>query len=391
MTGTRGNRLPRVDALRGFALLGILVVNAQIFAGTWSLPVGPGTPPADRAAVWLITVLFNSKFYLLFAFVFGYSFVLQEKAAARAGVLFTGRHLRRVLGLFLMGLTHAVLLYPGDILVTYAVVGLILFAVRRLSARAALGAAAALTVLLATVFLVVGVLSLGVDGGHLTTQTGQAETARLAAGYRGGPLSVVRTNIEEYRRALGGVLVYGLHLVAAALTGYAAGRKGLLDPSTPVSARTAALRGRLVAVALPTGLAGGVFTAMCTYGPLDPRCYYLGQAVDILTAPLLTAVYVTAVLSLPNGRFGRRIVGALAAAGRTSLSHYLLQSAVMAFVFTGYGLARYGTVGPATLVCACVALWTVQLAVSARFPRIAAHGPAETLLRRVTSGRPAPR
>lgn len=123
--------------------------------------------------------------------------------------------------------------------------------------------------------------------------------------------------------------------------------------------------------------------------PFDARYYYLGQAVDVLTAPVLSAAYATALVSLLRGRSGPGIAAALAPAGRMSLSHYLLQSAVLAFVFTGYGLARYGTVGPAALACGCVALWVAQLALSAGPLAYVRHGPAEALLRRVTGGRPA--
>lgn len=121
--------------------------------------------------------------------------------------------------------------------------------------------------------------------------------------------------------------------------------------------------------------------------PLDARYYYLGQAVDILTAPALSAAYATVLLSLLHGRFGPRIAGALAPAGRMSLSNYLFQSAALAFVFTGYGLARYGTLGPAALACGCVVLWAAQLAVSARWMPHVRYGPVENVLRRVTGGR----
>ncbi|WP_329538385.1 DUF418 domain-containing protein (plasmid) [Streptomyces sp. NBC_01450] len=377
-----GDRLPRIDALRGFALLGICVVNAQMFGGTWS-PI-PGTAPVDRAAAWLITALFTTKFYLLFAFLFGYSFVLQEKAAEQERVSFARRHVRRVLGLFLIGLAHAVLLYPGDILSTYAVLGLVLLTVRRLNPRTALRTATALVVFLTAVFLLVGVLALGLHGApHITTET---VAAGQSARYRGDPLTVVRTNIEEYRHAFSGVLVYSLHLLAAVLTGLAAGRQGWLDPTIRSPADTAVRRRRLIAICLPVGLTGGVLTAMCTDGPFDERSYYLGQAVDILTAPLLTAAYAAVLLALLDSRFGPPITRALAPAGRMSLTNYLLQSAVMALTFTGYGLALHGTIGPAAILCGSGILWTTQLTLSTPLITHTRYGPAETLLRLITSG-----
>ncbi|MFD0304050.1 DUF418 domain-containing protein [Streptomyces sp. NPDC127119] len=373
--------------MRGFALLGICMVNAPVLAGTWSLAAGPVTAPWDRTVTWLVTALFTTKFYLLFAFLFGYSFVFQEEAAARDGVPFARRHARRLLGLFLLGLAHAVLLYPGDILMTYAVLGALLYALRRLDPRALLWTAGVLVVLLAAVFVAVGILVLNLDDAEQVLDP--ALQARQAAAYRGGIGSVVHANIAAYRQAFTGALLYGPHLLAAMLTGLAAGRRGWLDPAH----RTAGspVRRRLLTAGLLIGLPGGVLTAMCGNGFFGARCYYLGQAVDVLTAPVFSAAYATALLSLLHGRYGPAIAAALAPAGRTTLSHYLLQSAVLAFVFTGYGLARYGTVGPTVLACGCTLLWTTQLALSAHPSVRRRYGPAEALLRRITGGRPAVR
>ncbi|MEG1053463.1 MAG: DUF418 domain-containing protein, partial [Janthinobacterium sp.] len=121
---TRPTRIADVDALRGCALFGILVVNIGAFATPW---FGLGlTDPAfhggvDRATHFLVALLFETKFYLLFSFLFGYSFTLQMQAAARADAPFVPRMLRRQAGLWLIGALHAVFLFHGDILTTYAV------------------------------------------------------------------------------------------------------------------------------------------------------------------------------------------------------------------------------------------------------------------------------
>lgn len=129
-----GGRLAQVDALRGFALLGILVVNIGYMASTYhgSGLEDPGfASPLDGAVRWFVTVFFEAKFFLLFSFLFGYSFTLQLDSAERSGARFAPRFLRRLAGLFVLGALHAVLLFPGDILTMYAVLGLILLAARR--------------------------------------------------------------------------------------------------------------------------------------------------------------------------------------------------------------------------------------------------------------------
>src|SRR5699024_7935120 len=100
------NRINDVDALRGFALFGIFVVNIAFMASAYpgNLVDDPSFGSlVDDAARFMVSALFSMKFYLLFAFLFGYSFTLQMDAARRAGRRFLPRMLRRVLGLFVLG------------------------------------------------------------------------------------------------------------------------------------------------------------------------------------------------------------------------------------------------------------------------------------------------
>jgi uncharacterized protein len=131
--------------LRGIALLGIFVVNIAFFASGYPFHLVPD-PNHDSVIElflpWLVDVFVTMKAYLIFSFLFGYSFTLQLDSAARRGVDFRPRFLRRLAGLFAIGLLHALLLFQGDILTTYALIGLVLFGLRRTSARTALVTAA---------------------------------------------------------------------------------------------------------------------------------------------------------------------------------------------------------------------------------------------------------
>ncbi|MEV4387065.1 hypothetical protein AB0J68_15310 [Micromonospora sp. NPDC049580] len=142
------SRIADVDALRAVALLLILVVNIAFFASGYPFHLVPD--PAhdswgDQAARWVVEALPAMKAYLLFSFLFGYSFTLQLDSAARRGVDFAPRFRRRLAGLFVLGILHAVLLFQGDILTTYALLGLVLLATRRVAVGTALRAAVLLT------------------------------------------------------------------------------------------------------------------------------------------------------------------------------------------------------------------------------------------------------
>ncbi|UNZ16275.1 DUF418 domain-containing protein [Streptomyces sp. 891-h] len=378
-TQATAQRIRDVDALRGFALLGILLVNVQVMADPYA-GQGPYGSAAERVAVWLVTALVSSKFYLLFAFLFGYSFTLQARSAGREGARFAGRQLRRLLCLWCLGFAHAVLLFPGDILMTYAVLGLVLFAARGVAPRKAVGGAVVLVVSLGVLLLGKGLLALAA-----TAPGGAAvpEAASAVAAYRGDPASVVHANLRHWHDLLAGDMLYAPHILAAFLVGLAAGKRQLLADRDRcrVQAR------RLVGYGLPVGLAGGVFTAVCRNGPLDARWYDVGDAVGVLTAPALTAAYGGGLLLVLRTGKGRRLGEVLAAAGRLALSNYLTQSLVMALVFTGYGLALHGRLSLVPVLAGCFVLYAAQLALSTWLVRRFRHGPVEWLLHNVTRGR----
>ncbi|MGW7514271.1 DUF418 domain-containing protein [Streptomyces sp. NPDC054796] len=379
-TGPGPGRIREVDVLRGFALLGILLVNAQNMAGPH---VGEGGAPVaswtDDTVAWLVTALASGKFYLLFSFLFGYSFTLQRASAERAGASFAPRHLRRLGCLFLLGLAHAVLLYPGDVLTIYAVLSLVLFALRDITPRVAVRVAACLVVAVAACLLVWGLLMVTLAEPPRPGAT-SAALRDLVSAYRGDPGSVVAANLRQLHSTLSWNALYGIDMLAAFLAGLAAGRRGLLTGTGAHRARMV----RILAVTLPVGLVGGVVMAVCRKGPLDARWYDVGSAVGVLTAPALTATYVCGLLLLVHTGPGTRIAEVLSGSGRLALTHYLSQSLVMALVFTGYGLGLYGRYGAAVVVAGCFVLYGAQLALGAWMSRRFRYGPVEWLLRAAT-------
>ncbi|MEY2248266.1 DUF418 domain-containing protein [Streptomyces sp. BF23-18] len=385
MRGTRGSafgrlgRVDGIDVLRGFALLGILLVNAQLMAGPYTaFGGGPDASAADRAAAWAVTA--TTTVYQLFSFLFGYSFVLHRRAARRTGAVFPALHLRRTAGLFGLGLAHAVLLYPGDILMTYAVLALVLYGLRDLTPRAAVRLAVALVTGLAVVLLGCGLLTVALT--EPLTPAGYApRVADTVAAYRGGPLSVIGAHLRELPAALGANLMYAPDMLAAFLAGLAAAGAGLVERR----GRDRRWLRRTVARWLPVGLAGGVVTACCANGPLDSRWFLVGHAVSLLTAPALTVSYACGVLLLADAV--PAAAGVLAASGRMALSHYLTQSLVLACVFTGYGFGLYDRVGTAVVLAGCLLLYGLQLAVGAALMSRVRYGPAELVLRTVTLAR----
>ena len=378
-------RIADVDALRGCALFGILVVNICAFATPW---FGLGlTDPAfhggvDRATHFLVALLFETKFYLLFSFLFGYSFTLQMQAAARAGAPFAPRMLRRQTGLWLIGILHAVVLFHGDILTTYAVLGIVLLALHRCGERAALSLALMLVGACVAFWAALAWLQgmQPADGAEHAVAMAQKAAAALAA-YRGTPASVVAQHVRE----LGEIwivllLVQAPCALAMFLCGLAAGKRELLLHA----ADYLPLRRRLQWAGALAGLPGAAFYAWTSvYG--DSQAWQVaGLAVGLATAPLLAGAYVAIALALFERLRDGGLYALLADTGRMALSNYLLQSTVCAWLFLAYGARLMGSVSPLGALALAAAIFCLQLPLSRWWLRRHAYGPVEWLLRALT-------
>lgn len=380
MSLSASSRIETVDALRGVALFGILVVNIQFFASSYQSqglldPRFDG--PFSLATRFLTALAFEGKFYLLFSFLFGYSFTLQASAAARDGASLVTRSQRRLGLLWVIGALHAALLFYGDILTTYAVLGFVLLAWRQKADRQL--ARTALWLMVLTTLLWCGVAAL-VHGPSLKADLSaiHAESARIVAAYTASPASALRQNLSDLP-----LMAMALFSVQAPMTlamfclGLLAGRHQLLsDPS-----RHAALLHRVRWIGLAIGLPGALATA---YVSVFTPAVMTGLAIGLATAPFLTAAYIAWALRIFEGPRGQTWRRALAPVGRMALSHYLMQSVVLAFVFYGYGLGLMGQLAPPAVLGVAIGLFALQMGISRWWLRRFAHGWLEGLLRAVT-------
>ncbi|TCC18765.1 DUF418 domain-containing protein [Kribbella speibonae] len=371
-------RIQDIDALRGFALLGILVVNITFAAS--GFPIHLAQNPAydswlDHSVHWVSSAFVDMKFYLLFSFLFGYSFQLQMEAAQRAGAAFRPRMLRRLGGLFVLGALHGVFLITGDILSVYAIIGLVLLAMRRVKDRTALLVAGGIYVYL---FITLAVAALFVASTQFMDPTTAVAAAQETTANLAGSFSDV---IGEHVRALP---TYGLSLLtvqgpttlAAFLIGMVAGRRRLLQNTHDADALL-----RLVQlVGFAIGITGGLVYAAGGNG--DTRAVLM----SVMTAPFLTAAYVASLLRIMHSDRGEDIRRLLAPAGRMALSNYLGQSVATMLIFTGVGFGLAGQVSPLETVGFAVGIFTLQLLLSHLWLNSYRYGPVEGALRAVTNG-----
>ncbi|GAA1674358.1 DUF418 domain-containing protein [Kribbella yunnanensis] len=378
--GTLRTRIHDIDALRGFALLGILIANITYAAS--GFPIHIAEDPSyssglDHAVNWLGHALVDLKFYLLFSFLFGYSFQLQIEAAQRAGAQFRPRMLRRLGGLFIIGALHAIFLITGDILTVYALIGLVLLAMRGVRDKTALIVAAGIYGYL---FVTLGSTVLFLDTSALLDPAGAVAAAQQTTMNLGGSFGDV---IGEHLRALptfglAQVTVQGPTTLAVMLLGMVAGRRRLL---AGVTGQEPVLR-KLQLVGFPIGLLGSVVYAAGGNGST------ISVLVGVMTAPLLSAAYAATLLRLMHSDAGRSLGSLLAPAGRMALSNYLGQSLATLLIFTGVGLGMVGQVSPLETFTFAIAIYAAQVAISHWWMARCTYGPVEGVLRAVTNATP---
>jgi uncharacterized protein len=379
------SRIADLDALRGFALLGILAVNINAFASAY-FGTGIHDPAfdglADQLTRWVSVTLFESKFYLLFSFLFGYSFTLQMASAANGASAFVPRFLRRLGGLAVLGALHGLLLFHGDILLPYALLGLVLLGLRDLKPRNAVRAAVVLVLVSALALAVMAALSslypAGLPVAAIHTQAQQATEA-----YRQGVAGTVRQHFNELRDGVLIALLFiqGPSSLAMFLLGLAAGKSASLVRLAGDSGR---LR-RMVAVCMPVGLAGAVAYSHLSLQFAAESKVLWALTIDVVTAPFLSASYLALLLlALHRPMWGARLGEWLAPAGRAALSNYLLQSLICAVLFTGYGFGLIGRVSPPVVLAMVPLIYGSQLLLSRWWMRRHAYGPVEWLLRALT-------
>lgn len=359
-------RSPLPDVLRGVALLGILVVNMQDFAGLreWQ------QTGLDRVVQVFTDIFANGRFISIFAMLFGWG--AAGLLASRGVGTFGLRH-----GLLLgLGAAHYMLVWHGDIISNYALLAVALLATVGMTARALLGVAGVLGGGWLIYTLLNAVFSLGSG-----PQSRFSGLPSLLPGdsYAG----IVSERASDFWQLLvAGSLYNGPWLLALFCLGAAAGRTGLL--LRPHEHRP--LLRRLAVGGLGVGLPLGAALAwLNTRADLASGLLAIPVRMSGGVAAALGYVGVIGLLTV-HGRLGP--LRAFAASGRVALSNYVAQSLVMTTVFYPYAGAQWGQWGAAACLGLALAVGLLQLPISAWWLRRFGSGPLEWLLRALVYGLP---
>ncbi|MCB0915270.1 MAG: DUF418 domain-containing protein [Actinobacteria bacterium] len=377
VAGRARQRFP--DQLRGLALLGIVVVNAPFMA----IDVDGYTDDSlattvDRAAAMLTTLLAEGKFYLIFSFLFGYSATFIVRPGPVVDESGLRRYRRRLIALAALGLAHAVFLFLGDILLSYALLGAILMLAFGWTDRAVLNLAL-FSYLLAATWLGLLVVGAVVDG-SAGAQSVAPELVELNTAMSDGSflqLALARASALPTTLLTLASVQWGFALAAFAL-GLVAGRRGYLaDPATH-----RALWRRCAAWGLTLGFAAQALATWLAFadgaGYAQTTLGLVGLGVGFITAPVLAAGYLGG-LALLYLRWPS-LLAPSESAGRASLSVYLGESVVLCVIFCGWGFGWYGQLGAAAVTAIAAATWGGLALAAWAWLRFHRRGPLEILM-----------
>jgi uncharacterized protein len=368
-------RIQALDAMRGVAVLGILAVNAEAFAGpmaavhdmlAWPFP----HQGATALSFWFVDVFFREKFVTLFSMLFGVSLFLvggERDDAVRRRLL-----RRRLTALFGFALLHGFGVWWGDILALYAVTGAVLYGCRSWTPGSLMAVGVTLYGTLALLLAPAG----GDDTAALAqevTETIATATASWAGAYQ--------VNTASYAGMLGyypwalpstlGLMMIGLSLFKS---GFLAGRANPRHYRAMLACGAAAL--------VVQGLSSWQEVILLQPAPRS-------SFTSAVLAPVIALAYAAGVILLLQQRVAP-LLAPVAAAGRMAFTNYLAQSLIMTTIFYGGRGALMGQVDRPALWLIVLAIWALQLAWSRWWLARYALGPCEWAWRCLTVGHRVP-
>ena len=392
-------RIVTLDIVRGVGVMGILAMNIVAFAmppQAYINPLAYGSDTAADFAVYAFNFVFvDGKMRGLFSFLFGASMLLVAQIAEARGESARSVTYRRLLWLLGFGMLHYYLIWFGDILIGYALIGMIAWLFRGLATRTLVRWGLAFIVV-QLVFLTVtafyahhlsaalaapnpypGTLN---EWHELTKDVAVPSPEKLRhmlAIYLGPWTGVVHYQLtEQLFMPYFFTMLFGAETLAYMLFGMAALKSGFLTGEwTDTRYRKVALV--CLAVAIPAYLV--IAALLFADGFTVPGLFTFSFAATVPFRPAMIVAY--AALIILATRRGGRLVDRIAAAGRAAFTNYLGTSILMTALFYGWGLGFFGSLGRAQLWLLVIAAWVLMLVWSKPWLDHFNYGPFEWLWR----------
>jgi uncharacterized protein len=399
---TPKDRVWVMDALRGFALLGIFIANLGSgfsFYSAQAPNTGPYFSSFDGEMSFLHGMFLEGKFYSIFSFLFGWGIALQlSRTKGEAGDNIS--LVRRRLGImFLLGLAHIILLWIGDIVAFYSLVGFLLLWMRKWKDKTLL--ITSIVLLLSPILLYS--IKVAWNGAAMPSfilwETGEVVGTRLTGVTSQESffqfmkttdyIGLVKTNIAGFFFRFADLFFQSRisKVLALFILGYLMGRNGRYKTILTNTKLLWTLAVAGLVIGLPSNFLQARFMENSgDYYNLTVKGIYRTMAYAFGVAPLAIA-YMSLFFLAAQTVAGKRVLSILRPVGKMAFSNYIFQSLVGTLIFTGIGWGYVGEVGPVYYSLLGIIVFAIQILISAVWLRYFEFGPVEWLWRTATYGK----
>ncbi|ANU13774.1 DUF418 domain-containing protein [Planococcus halocryophilus] len=371
-------RIKAIDLMRGFSLLGILLINMLAFHSPLSYidPYKWFNGSVNEGIYLVIDIFIQASFYPLFAMLFGYGLAMQYMRAEAVGRPFMPLAVKRLMVLLLFGIIHAFLIWYGDILITYAIMGFLLLGLIRLPSRWLMSLGAVIYAVPHLLMLAILFIAAAADP---NTYVGYMEIENSIQSYQSGSFAEIfsqRLADWTYSNNMIGFVFLAFTILPFLMFGAAAAKWQLIE-------RTQEKRKLWLFLAIIPLLMG---LALKSTPFLFDKNYAFVYLQDLFGGPLVAVGYAAMIALMAQKRSLQKLFSPIAKVGRMSITTYITQSILATFIFYSYGLGLYGKVDLLTGTLIAFGIFVVQLIFAELWLEKFSRGPLEMLWRKWTYG-----
>jgi uncharacterized protein len=373
------------DVLRGFALLGILVVNIQFMAlnsgegarGEWTLGL------ANGSATFVINAIFAGKFYLLFSFLFGYS----SNYIIRGDVSNRKRWVKRCFALITLGILHFTFLWHGDIIFMYGLLGLLLIPFFFRADRTLKIWTRVAFFISSTLMVFSGALVYIGERFFPEESVQQSMESKLdSVLINGSFLEAIPARLELWIYSISsGVFLQGGMAFAAFLLGLRLARNNFLSSPIDVEKNSKLIKTGFLLGAPIQIIAALVLVRNEQSAEPSEAIYFLALLTSFIAAPLLSMGYVGLIRKLVEEK--PHLVSWMKPAGQMSLTIYISQSVIASVIFGPWGFGLFQDLQTWQVILLALGIWILLTYLASFWLRRFNQGPLEKLVNSLTRDR----
>ncbi|WP_257985500.1 DUF418 domain-containing protein [Bacillus sp. V5-8f] len=368
------NRMISIDILRGFSILGILLVNMPSFHSPvlYMNPLAWWEDNPDHFLYIITDIFAQASFYPLFAFLFGFGAILFARKTNRNGESFANLFSRRLLALLLFGCLHAFFIWHGDILINYALFGFAFLLFYKMSGKSLLIIGSSIYLV---PFLFVAVLMWKAGLSEMSVPSHQEGIRQSLEAYATGSFKeIMQQRFQDWylvNNAASSIYLF-LSIFPLFLIGAGFAKTDLLQRPIHYK-KTWAI---LLVVSFIVGFSIKLFPY---YSFASPLALFIQ---DQFGGPILSFFYVSSITLLVEKSFFYNLLKPFSYVGKLSMSNYLFQSIVGTSLFYSYGLGYYGNISFTAGMLLAVGIFIIQMAASRVWLQYFSNGPVEHMWRR---------